>query len=291
MDWGLAFDIGEWVIRIIMIPVVAREHRAQVALAWLGVILLVPFVGLPLYLLFGEYNLRHRVKAHEEIRGEVEARERLRQQAPSLLHPDFTRPVRDLARLTGSLTAHGAFPVVDGNAVQLIEGQREGIERVLEDIERAERHVHLLFFLFNGDDTGRRVGEALIRAVQRGVRCRLLVDPVGSGITAEPSFFRTLKGPLEEQGVEVRSTMPVRLLRRPLARLDIRNHRKIVVVDGRVAYTGSLNIHDPGFGLEDGEWRQLTVRLEGPAVEQLQLLFVEDWRAAGGELLSGLDYF
>ena len=291
MDWGLAFDIGEWVIRVVMVPVVAREHRAEVALGWLGLILFMPYLGLPLYFLFGELNLRHRLRAHAEVQKEVEARQRLREQAPSLLHPDFPRPVRHLAHLTGRLTEYGAFPVVDGNAVELVVGQREGIDRLVEDIDRAERHVHLLFFLYNGDDAGRRVGEALARAVRRGVRCRLLVDAWGSSVSAEPSFFGSMNDELKEKGVEVRSSLPARLLRRPLARLDIRNHRKIAVVDGRTAYTGSLNIHDPGFGLDGGEWEQLTVRLQGPGVQQLQALFVEDWRASGGDLLSGPEYF
>lgn len=291
MDWKLGFEIGEWAIRLAMVPVVAREHRAEVALGWLGLILFVPYVGLPLYLLLGELNLRHRLKAHAEVQKEVEAEQRLRERAPSLLRPDFPHPVRHLARLTGRLAEYGAFPVVDGNAVELVVGQRDGIDRLVQDIDRAERHVHLLFFLYNDDEAGRRVGEALSRAVRRGVRCRLLVDALGSSVTAEPSFFDTLNEELKEKGVEVRSSLPVRLLRRPMARFDIRNHRKIAVVDGRTAYTGSLNVHTPGFDLDGGEWEQLTVRLQGPGVQQLQALFVEDWRAAGGDLLSGPEHF
>lgn len=291
MDWGLVFEIGEWVIRLAMIPVVAREHRVEVALGWLGLILLVPYAGAPLYFLLGELNLRHRLKDHARLQREVEAEQRLHEEAPSLLHPDFSRPVRHLAHLTGQLTRHGAFPALDGNAVELVVGQQGGIGRIVQEIDRAERHVHLLFFLYNGDDSGRRVGEALGRAARRGVRCRLLVDALGSRVSAEPSFFRGMDKWLEGQGVEVRSTLPVRLLRRPLARLDIRNHRKIVVVDGRTAYAGSLNVHDPGFDLDSGEWEQLTVRLEGPAVRQLQALFAADWKASGGALLSGPEHF
>lgn len=291
MDWGLIFEIGEWAIRLAMIPVVAREHRVEAALGWLGFILLVPYAGAPLYFLFGELNLRHRLRAHVQVQRDVGIEHGLREQAPALLHPGFPGPVHHLARLTGELTRHGAFPVVGGNAVQLVAGQQDGIDRIIQDVDRAERHVHLLFYLYNDDGSGRRLGEALGRAVRRGVRCRLLVDALGCSVFAKPSFFRRLDEWLEDKGVEVRSTLPVRPLLRPLARLDVRNHRKIVVVDGRIAYTGSLNVHDPGFGLEQGEWEQLTVRLEGPAAQQLQALFVEDWKASGGGLLTGAEHF
>ncbi len=291
MDWGLVFELGQWAIRLAMIPLVAREHRAEVALGWLGLILLVPYVGAPLYFLFGELNLRHRLQAHAQVQRELEMEHGLRKQTPALLHPGFPRPIHHLAHLTGKLAGHGAFPVVDGNAVELVVGQQDGIDRIIQDVDRAERHVHLLFYLYNDDASGRRLAEALGRAARRGVRCRLLVDAVGCTVFAKPSFFRRLDEWLEDEGVEVRSTLPVRPLLRPLARLDVRNHRKIVVVDGRIAYTGSLNVHDPGFGLDQGEWEQLTVRLEGPAAQQLQALFVEDWKASGGGLLAGPEHF
>jgi cardiolipin synthase A/B len=131
------------------------------------------------------------------------------------------------------------------------------------------------------------VGDALIRAARRGVRCRLLADMVGSR-----GFFSGLGARLQEQGVEVVAGLSANPLRMRLARLDIRNHRKLAVIDGSVAYAGSQNIVEPVFGhRKAGAWHDVMVRILGPSSRQLQMVFVEDWYQETGQALEGDSLF
>jgi cardiolipin synthase len=157
----------------------------------------------------------------------------------------------------------------------------------VQDIDQAEHHVHLLFYIFADDPVGERVGSALGRARSRGVRCRLLADAVGSR-----RFFRVLAPKLNGQGIEVVPALPVNPMRRLFARFDLRNHRKLAVIDGRVAYTGSQNVVRADYGKNGvGEWRDLMVRLVGPSVSQLQSVFLEDWEFETGQLIDDPQYF
>src|SRR5690606_14730220 len=124
------------------------------------------------------------------------------------------------------------------------------------DIGRAKHHVHLLFYIVFDDEIGQRVGDALAEAVRRGVKCRLMVDAVGSW-----RAFNRLVPELRAAGVEVVNMLPVHPFRRKLARLDLRNRRKIAVIDGMVAYTGSQNIVDANYGHKDLTWHDMMLRL------------------------------
>ena len=160
------------------------------------------------------------------------------------------------------------------------------IDRLVQDIDRADHHVHLLFYIFAADEVGGRVAQAMVRARARGVRCRLLADAVGSR-----GLFRTLAPELTRQGVEVVPALPVDPVRRLFARLDLRNHRKLAVIDGRVAYTGSQNVVRPDYGKKGvGQWRDLMVRVVGPSVGQLQSVFLEDWEFETGQSLDDPEY-
>ncbi len=121
----------------------------------------------------------------------------------------------------------GDFETLAGNQVELLPDYAETIDRIIDDIDSASRNVHLLFYIFLGDETGRRVGEALERAAARGVTCRVLMDAVGSR-----QGVKKLAPKLRSRGVEVLAMLPVGLFRRNAARFDLRNHRKIVVIDG-----------------------------------------------------------
>jgi cardiolipin synthase len=137
------------------------------------------------------------------------------------------------------------------------------------------------------DKVGRRVADALVRACKRGVRCRVLADAVGSS-----SLFRRLAHEMRREGVEVVPALRVGILRMLFARMDLRNHRKIAVVDGRIAYTGSQNIVEPTYGhRRAGAWYDAMARIEGPAVHQLQGIFAEDWFHESGHLIDEPDLF
>ncbi len=278
MTWSWLFIYGalEWVIRLGMTPVVLRRRFAPVtALAWLSVIFFLPVLGLVLYLLIGENRLgRIRTRLHKAVTLSVRSHQRLAYLRDNVLQPEMSPALMPVILQTQKISG---MPILDGNQVELLSETDQTIDRLIADIDAAGHHVHLLYYIFRFDDIGRRVTEALIRAAQRGVRCRLLVDAVGSRQMFGLRHRRVL-GEIQGHGVEVQRALPASLLRRGLARLDVRNHRKLAVIDGRVAYTGSQNVVDADYGhRRAGQWLDLTGRFTGPVVGQLQEVFVEDW--------------
>jgi len=279
LDWTLLFILSEWAIRIVMLPVVMHRRQPSTATAWLVVIYFEPYIGLALYWLFGANRLpRRRIQRHAEALEQIRYARHSGSMATRLPRPDLTEEQWSLVGLAEQL---GEMTAVSGNDVSLMTDTREVIDTLIADIDAAERHVHLLFYIYDDDATGEAVGDALIRAEQRGVECRVLADEVGSWHS-----FRGLFRRLEAAGVEVRAALPVNPFRRKLARIDLRNHRKIAVIDGRAAYTGSQNIVDPTYGSRDLIWHDAMLRITGPIVLDLQRVFVEDWYFETGRILD-----
>jgi cardiolipin synthase len=177
------------------------------------------------------------------------------------------------------------MPTFGGNAAEIIVDYDAILTRLVTDIDRAKSHVHLLYFLFVADTATAPVIAALGRAVQRGVVCRVLVDSVGSR-----SGLHVLLPKLAALGVDVREMLPVGLLRFRRARLDLRNHRKIAIVDGQVAFTGSQNLVASDF-VAGIVYEELVLRLTGPAVLQLQYIFATDWFLETNEILDSENIF
>lgn len=272
----LVIAITNWVIRLTLGPyVIYRQRNPSVAVAWLALTLTVPWLGLIAYALVGEprlgYGRRRRYAADMHLRL---AGRRPAVQAAFAIRPGFDERQKLMVSLAENL---GGMPILGKNAVELIAAGKDFIERLVADIDGASRHVHLLFFIFEDDETGRRVGESLLRAVKRGVKCRLLADAAGSWW-----FFDSLGRQLAEGGVDVQAALPVGPVRRRFARADLRNHRKLAVIDGRVAYTGSHNVSSEVFTEEMGAWQDLSARIMGPTVGQLQAVFLEDWHFETG---------
>lgn len=281
--FGGWFYLLQWIVRLGMIPVVAHRRRKPLeAIAWLAVIFFAPLLGTLLYLWLGEYTFRRGERRHREARrriGTLDPQARQRPHVAPRLGEGSDTPLLTTSEnlLRDRL---GGLPVLGGNRVELLE-EGEVVERMIRDVEAARHHAHLLFFIYAPDDTGWRVARALAAAAERGVRCRLLADA-----WASRAMFREIRPWLVERGVEVHKLLKIEPLSRPLARVDLRNHRKLAVIDGKVAYTGSANVHDPGHELEEGVWHQIAVRLEGPTALQMQLVFLEDWLMATGRLLD-----
>jgi cardiolipin synthase len=267
-SWSLAYYASEWAIRVLALWVLPRATRPAAARTWLLLIFLLPWPGLVAYLLIGRVHLPAWRVAMQKRAGEVlaaaegKAWQQSRRTRPQV-KPEFAGAVVLAEQL-------GHLQTLDGNAVELLPDYDGAIARLIADIDAATHHVHLLYYIFADDPTGNRVADALVRARGRGVDCRLLMDGVASRRSA-----RRLAPRLRGAGVEVTFLLPVGLLRRSTARFDLRNHRKIAVVDGRVGYTGSQNIVGPEFipGLPN---RELVVRVRGPIVAQLDLVFVVD---------------
>lgn len=266
------------------VVVVRKGDRPSVALAWVVVIMTVPVVGVLCYLLFGEVWFgRYRMRRHAEILARLDRPEIHIHSDPRARASDLDPVEQQLARLAESVSNSHATA---GNLLTLHGDTDEMLERMIEAIDAAEHHVHLLTYIYLDDAAGVLVGHALRRAASRGVAVRLMVDGLGSR-----AFLRSgLRQEIEGDGVRVAEALPVNLFRALVRRIDMRNHRKLLVVDGRIAFTGSQNIAAKGFAPKASyaPWVDCSVRIEGPLVRELQLIFVEDWFLDTGEAIDEL---
>jgi len=175
-------------------------------------------------------------------------------------------------------------PMVGGNTATILENGVEIFPAMVRDIRAAQKSVNLETYIFQPDHAGRMIADALIDAARRGVEVRLLVDAWGSK-------FKDLGKELEDAGVQAHKYRPVSLF--AIHKVGRRTHRKILVVDGRIAYTGGLGIDDRWLGdaRNTKEWRDTQVRVEGPVAAQMQAIFSEDWTFTTGEILTGARFY
>lgn len=263
-DLGVAFYTLEWIIRLGALLTVPFRRSPAATRAWLLLIFFLPVPGLLLFWTIGSPRFPEwrRLRFRELDPLFTDVGQRL---APAAPPPDAGRdPIVALSRSLGQM------PATAGNAVDLIADYGEGIDRLVADIDGARLHVRILVYIFADDAVGRRVAEALGRAVARGVPCQVMFDPVGS----RP--WRKRVGPmLEQAGVDVRQALPLRWLR-ARTRRDMRNHRKLFVIDGAIGYVGSQNIVARDFkpGIVNQE---LVARVTGPVVAEMEALVRADW--------------
>jgi cardiolipin synthase len=269
LHWGTIAIVADWAIRIVMLPIVPTRRSPEAARLAAD---LLPAVGGPAaYLLIGRPHLpRWRLNARGLRRARRAAARRFAaigvEPPPSVVWP--------------SVAVHRSrrMPNFGGNAVELLTDYTQILTRIVADIEGAQNTVHLCYYIFQLDAYTEPVVAAMARAVARGVRCRVLIDAFGS----RPSIPVVVPH-LRSLGIETYVTLPFRW-RKP-ERLDLRNHRKIVVIDGRIGYTGSQNMVSPDFkpGLN---YSELVARIEGPTALQLQLVFGADWYVETREFIG-----
>jgi cardiolipin synthase len=275
--WTLhpAIVLGEFALQLFVagLVLVRKGRRPTVAMAWIVAVMAIPVAGLVTYFLVGESNFGNRRAArHARILAEVDRPERHAHRDPRSSEAALASDQAQLARMAESVS-HG--PVLAGNLVDLSGDSAANVEAMARDIEAARSHAHLLTYIYLLDAAGARIARALLSAARRGVEVRLLVDGVGS-----KDFLRSeLRRTLEAGGVRVAAALPVTLFRMAFARLDIRNHRKLLVVDGEIAWVGSQNIAEASFAPKAryAPWVDCMLRIRGPLVRELQLVFVEDW--------------
>lgn len=280
LSWTALLYVGEWGIRAVMLVVITFRPRLSsvVALTWLLAIFFLPWVGLGLYLTFGQSRLPpwrlHRLERMPKALAVIIRRLELH---PKILHPRLDPDLEPAVRLATSLSH---FQILGKNTVEVLTDYNGVLERLVTDIDSATDHVHLLFYIFANDPTTTPVIAALERAVQRGVHCRVLLDAFGS-----KPFRRALLPKLRAAGVQAYEVMPGGLFSPKSARFDLRNHRKIVVIDGRIGYTGSQNLVTAKFK-EGLTYEELVARVTGPVVLQLQFVFAADWFLEVEEILD-----
>ncbi|MCB5173576.1 cardiolipin synthase [Microvirga lenta] len=283
LSWPLLYLVSEWAIRLLMLVIIPFRRSPEAAKGWLLFFFFLPWPALFLYVLIGRPNYprwrRDRFARMPQVL--KPARNKIRDVTAQQL-PDLPGNLVQAATLIEKL---GQFPSLGGNRAELLPDYAGTIDRIVADIDRARSHVHLLFYIFADDRSGRAVIEALVRAVDRGVACRVLIDALGSRAWA-PRVIAAL----EASGVAVHLVLPVNLLRRRSARADLRNHRKIAVIDGEIGYAGSQNIVNADFNPRVTN-QELVVRVTGPIVLELQAVFVADWFLETEEVLDAMALF
>jgi cardiolipin synthase len=266
---------------VIAIPwVLMTKKESTSAVAWCLLVLLVPFFGVTLFWVFGHAHINRPLRRKRLHRVLFRATHPVGKSVDG--NPDATW--NDLGRLALRVNA---FPVRPGNEVKPYHDTNEAYAAILEAIRGARHHVHLQYFIFRPDAAGRELLDLLTQKAKEGVEVRLLYDAMG-GRTLAWRYLRSLI----EAGGKAGAFLPLNPLRSRI-QVNLRNHRKLTVVDGKAAFIGGMNIGDEYLGRNAyfGYWRDEVLRLEGPAVADLQRVFAEDWDFAMRESLIHDAYF
>ena len=287
LNWITFIGSLSYLISFAALFIVPRNRKPGEATAWLLLMFLAPILGVVLFLLLGNPRLsqwrRDQQRAmNERIKDIAEDA----QQTPAL-QPIFDPPLSARYEPIASLNARlSGMPVVAGNTVELLTDYVGSVERIVQDIDAAKRYIHLEYFMFANDTIGAPVVDALIRAHERGVKCRVLIDHLGNLLFNGPVFRR-----LRAAGIDVHEMLPLDPPANQWNRPDLRNHRKIVVVDGTIGYTGSHNLiedtYHKGSNVRKGlHYIELVVRVTGPVVHELNAVFVTDWFSETNKILG-----
>jgi cardiolipin synthase len=262
----------------VIVRVLLRPHRDPASrIAWVVVIAALPVLGIVAYLLFGEVNIGRR--RLQRMRAVLEQMPKVEDapgaDAPTLV-PDVPERYEHLFRVGRSISG---FEPIGGNRARLLADSDATIDAMVADIDAASDHVHLLFYIWLPDNNGCRVVDALVRAAARGVTCRAMADDLGSRLMIHSEHWHRMHA----AGVRLARALPIGnpLLRALRGRIDLRNHRKICVIDDRITYCGSQNCADPAFAIKAkyAPWVDAMMRFEGPIARQNQHLFAGDWLA------------
>jgi cardiolipin synthase len=280
--WTVTFALVSLVVALVASGhAVLNKRDVRAALGWVGFIWLAPVVGALAYAVLGVNRIRRRALALRLPAVRARVPDELR--APT---PDLPPEARHLGSLVSLADGVVRRPLVAGNVVELLEGGERTYAAMLAAIDRAERSVTLCTYIFDPGRAGDLVADALARAHERGVAVRVLIDAVGARYRWPPIHKR-----LRRAGVPTELFLQ-RFTPAWLPFVNLRNHRKVLVVDGRVGFTGGMNIRDdflPAPGRP--AFMDLHARVEGPVVEQLQMAFAEDWLFTSGESLEGGAFF
>ncbi|NIZ08392.1 cardiolipin synthase [Pseudooceanicola sp. HF7] len=261
-----------------LLRALTRPGRAPSSrLAWLLVMLAAPGVGMLGYLFFGETNIgRKRAARYKGIQDYVRLGAQRQAEVVEAGAHHASEEVRHLFSYVESVCG---FLPVRGNTAELLADSEAVIDAMVADIDAAQDHVHMLFYIWLDDGSGIRVADAVIRAAKRGVTVRAMADDIGSRRMIRSDHWKRMGA----AGVKLTRALPITnpLLQPVRGRIDLRNHRKIVVIDNRITYCGSQNCADAAFEVKKkyAPWVDLVVRFEGPIAIENQALFISDWMA------------
>lgn len=279
ISWLTIF--GYWLlIASVTLRILMKRRAVPSAMAWLLIIYILPLVGIIAYLSFGELHLGKR------------RAERAKAMWPSTAH--WLADLKNCKSIFATGNSEVAAPLfqlcerrqgitgVKGNQLQLLTTSDDTLKALIRDIELARSNIEMVFYIWQPGGLADQVAESLMAAARRGVHCRLLLDSAGS-----VTFFRSpYPAMMRNAGVEVVEALKVNLMRVFLRRMDLRQHRKVVLIDNFIAYTGSMNLVDPRFFKQDagvGQWIDVMARMEGPVATTMGIIFSCDWEIETGK--------
>ncbi|PHM64078.1 cardiolipin synthetase [Xenorhabdus stockiae] len=278
--YWLAIFLYWLIIAGITIRVLMKRRPVTSAMTWLLIIYIFPLVGIVAYLSFGELHLgKRRVEQAKQMRSSV---------------ADWLSDLKKSQHIFANKNSEVAEPLfqlcerrqqikgVRGNQMQLITSYEQSLKSLINDIETAEHSIEMVFYIWQAGGLVDQVTDALMRAAKRGVRCRIMVDSAGSW-----QFFRSpYPDMMRKTGIEFVESLKVNIFRLFLRRMDLRQHRKIILIDNYISYTGSMNMVDPRFFKQNagvGQWIDIMVRMEGPVTTTLGIIYAFDWEMETGQ--------
>lgn len=281
LSWLLV--LGYWLlIAGVTLRILMKRRAVPSAMAWLLVIYILPLVGIVAYLSFGELHLGKR-RAERASRMWPSTAKWLRElkEYRRIFATENSEVARSLFQLCERRQGIGG---IKGNQLQLLTTFEDTIKALVRDIALARSEIQMVFYIWQPGGLVEQVTSALENAAQRGIKCRILLDSAGS-----VNFFHsTAPARMREAGIEVVEALQVNLFRAFLRRMDLRQHRKVILIDNRIAYTGSMNMVDPRFFKQDagvGQWVDLMARIEGPITTTMSIIYCCDWEMETGQRL------
>lgn len=286
--WGW-FYLVFLITAIPMAFVIILEKRSPFkTAAWILVLITIPIFGVVFYLIFGQEYRKQKIFSRRGIKSLKKLRKLSSDQLRTIEKtPPPTPELQTHANLVRLLLNNSNSLLTTGNALGLLKDGQDTFHSIFEEIRKAKHHIHLEYYIFSDDKIGNKIKDLLLQKSREGVEVRIIVDDVGSwGL--KKKFFSKLR----KSGISIFPFMEVRFPRLT-SRVNFRNHRKIIIVDGKVGFIGGINIADRYLeGLKKvGPWRDTHLRITGDAAALLQIIFTADWFLVSQENLYGDEYF
>ncbi len=292
MLWRWSWDVNAlitigifWIVGIVLLFLVPRNRKPSSATAWLLLMYVIPFLGIIIFFLIGSPKLPKRRRAMQSTMNDTitqaVAEAQSHDEFDSLLEPPIPPRYEPFVKLNTHL---GGLPAFAGNSVELLPDYLANLECIAQEIDRAQRFVHVEYFTLSRDEETQSVFAAMERAHRRGVKVRVLLDHQGSRTYPE---FKKMRKWFTEVGIEYHLILPLHFFGSKYTRFDLRNHRKILVIDGQVGFTGSQNMIKRNYFRKDAlYYDELVAKVTGPIAAQLEAAFRTDWYSETGVLLN-----
>lgn len=263
--------------------IVFKRRPTTYVIAWMLIIYILPIVGIILYFAIGEAHLgQQRVKRAQQMRPTIAKFIQRLEDFPDI----FTTKVSQVSKPIFQLCKHQTgLDGINGNHIELLSETDEIFDRLINDINQATSNIEMVFYIWNEGGRANEVENALIAATKRGVICRLMVDSAGSRHFIKTNASKRMR----DAGIIIVEALKVNLLRFMFRRLDLRQHRKVAIIDNYISYTGSMNIVDPRFFKQNkhiGKWVDIMVRMNGPVTTLMGAIYASDWELETGKYLA-----